>query len=272
MSENIHEEKIEQESTSAKHNEEEKNTVTVDKNLPPAREDAPNEDAIPSTCRALRQLADHLEESKSPLFHPDQVLVPRAETLELIRGLAELCMEETLGDPSEDDELLDSLAATRSQGRFRPLELVRNRAATIMREASERADATIKDAQTLSSKLIQDTEEKIKERYDELDRDIAARMDLTREESSKRLSEARQALTQARQEAVEILEAHRERAEHDYEGYWERAERTVLVSYERSASILSVACELYERELNVIRKDLEELNTILHDLKLKRPV
>lgn len=224
-----------------------------------------------SVCSALRDLADHLEMAKAPLFHPDEVLVPREETAELIRGLAELCTEEAIGDPSEDDELLDSLAASRPSDHYKPLELVRKRASEMMEDAQKHANMIIEDARTLQAQMIDEAEAKIQERYDDLDRDIAARMSVTREESDKRLATARRELTASRQKSMEILEDYKNRAAEDYEGYWERAERTVLVSLQRSESILHKACDLYERELDVIRKDLHTLKTIIKDLKQFEP-
>ena len=61
-----------------------------------------------------------------------------------------------------------------------------------------------------------------------------------------------------------------DKAEDDYQGYWERAEQTLFAAMLKSESVLSKGCEIYERELAVIREDIESIEDILEKLARTR--
>lgn len=226
-----------------------------------------------SICQDLHDLQKHLEEASSPMFHKNEVLVPREKTLRLIRSLTILCdVDPSYIDGASEDLLIDRLACDPGNGEYEPLKRARCRAQTIIQNASKQAETIITDAKVLATQLLAETEAEIKEKYDDADLQIAARMDTAKEESSKKLNEARSELTSSRQHSVEILSKYLEKAEIDYQGYWERAENTVMASLEQSESILTKAAEIYRKELEVIRQDRDELSEILDHLKRYRPL
>lgn len=228
-------------------------------------------DPAVSTCEELRQLANELENGKSPMFRKDEVCVQRKPALQLIRGLTALC-DAQQGDGFED-ELFDALASSdhEDEADFKPMYRVKNRAKSIIDDAMRQADVIVNDARVLSNRLLYDTESKIQSKYDEADSEIEARMTTTKEESTKRLTEARDELTASRKQSVEILNLYMNKAEDDYQGYWERAEQTLFASMLKSESVLGKACDIYERELKVIREDLETIEEIMEQLARSRP-
>lgn len=228
-------------------------------------------DPAVSTCEELRQLAKELETGKAPMFRKEEVCIKRKPALQLIRGLTALC-DAQQGDGFED-ELFDVLASSdhEDEADFKPMYRVKNRASSIIDDAMRQADVIVNDARLLSNRLLYDTESKIQAKYDEADSEIEARMTTTKEESSKRLSEARDELTASRKQSVEILNLYMNKAEDDYQGYWERAEQTLFASMLKSESVLGKACEIYERELKVIREDLETIEAIMEQLARSRP-
>ncbi len=226
-----------------------------------------------SICQDLHDLQKHLEEANSPMFHKNEVLVPREKTLRLIRSLTVLCdVAPSYIDGASEDLLIDRLACDPGNGEYEPLKRARCRAQTIIQNASKQAETIITDAKVLATQLLAETEAEIKEKYDAADLQIAVRMDTAKEESSKKLNEARSELTASRQHSVEILSKYLEKAEIDYQGYWERAENTVMASLEQSESILTKAADIYRKELEVIRQDRDELSEILDHLKRYRPL
>lgn len=226
-----------------------------------------------SICQDLHDLQKHLEEANSPMFHKNEVLVPREKTLRLIRSLTVLCdVDPSYIDGASEDLLIDRLACDPGNGEYEPLKRARCRAQTIIQNASKQAETIITDAKVLATQLLAETEAEIKEKYDDADLQIAVRMDTAKEESSKKLNEARSELTASRQHSVEILSKYLEKAEIDYQGYWERAENTVMASLEQSESILTKAADIYRKELEVIRQDRDELSEILDHLKRYRPL
>lgn len=226
-----------------------------------------------SICQDLHDLQKHLEEANSPMFHKNEVLVPREKTLRLIRSLTVLCdVDPSYIDGASEDLLIDRLACDPGNGEYEPLKRARCRAQTIIQNASKQAETIITDAKVLATQLLAETEAEIKEKYDDADLQIAVRMDTVKEESSKKLNEARSELTASRQHSVEILSKYLEKAEIDYQGYWERAENTVMASLEQSESILTKAADIYRKELEVIRQDRDELSEILDHLKRYRPL
>lgn len=226
-----------------------------------------------SICQDLHDLQKHLEEANSPMFHKNEVLVPREKTLRLIRSLTVLCdVDPSYIDGASEDLLIDRLACDPGNGEYEPLKRARCRAQTIIQNASKQAEIIITDAKVLATQLLAETEAEIKEKYDDADLQIAVRMDTAKEESSKKLNEARSELTASRQHSVEILSKYLEKAEIDYQGYWERAENTVMASLEQSESILTKAADIYRKELEVIRQDRDELSEILDHLKRYRPL
>ena len=226
-----------------------------------------------SICQDLHDLQKHLEEANSPMFHKNEVLVPREKTLRLIRSLTVLCdVAPSYIDGASEDLLIDRLACDPGNGEYEPLKRARCRAQTIIQNASKQAETIITDAKVLATQLLAETEAEIKEKYDDADLQIAVRMDTAKEESSKKLNEARSELTASRQHSVEILSKYLEKAEIDYQGYWERAENTVMASLEQSESILTKAADIYRKELEVIRQDRDELSEILDHLKRYRPL
>lgn len=226
-----------------------------------------------SICQDLHDLQKHLEEANSPMFHKNEVLVPREKTLRLIRSLTVLCdVDPSFIDGASEDLLIDRLACDPGNGEYEPLKRARCRAQTIIQNASKQAETIITDAKVLATQLLAETEAEIKEKYDDADLQIAVRMDTAKEESSKKLNEARSELTASRQHSVEILSKYLEKAEIDYQGYWERAENTVMASLEQSESILTKAADIYRKELEVIRQDRDELSEILDHLKRYRPL
>lgn len=226
-----------------------------------------------SICQDLHELQKHLEEAASPMFHKNEVLVPREKTLRLIRSLTVLCdVDPSYIDGASEDLLIDRLACDPGNGEYEPLKRARCRAQTIIQNASKQAETIITDAKVLATQLLAETEAEIKEKYDDADLQIAVRMDTAKEESSKKLNEARSELTTSRQHSVEILSKYLEKAEIDYQGYWERAENTVMASLEQSESILTKAADIYRKELEVIRQDRDELSEILEHLKRYRPL
>lgn len=226
-----------------------------------------------SICQDLHDLQKHLEEANSPMFHKNEVLVPREKTLRLIRSLTVLCdVDPSYIDGASEDLLIDRLACDPGNGEYEPLKRARCRAQTIIQNASKQAETIITDAKVLATQLLTETEAEIKEKYDDADLQIAVRMDTAKEESSKKLNEARSELTASRQHSVEILSKYLEKAEIDYQGYWERAENTVMASLEQSESILTKAADIYRKELEVIRQDRDELSEILDHLKRYRPL
>lgn len=226
-----------------------------------------------SICQDLHDLQKHLGEANSPMFHKNEVLVPREKTLRLIRSLTVLCdVDPSYIDGASEDLLIDRLACDPGNGEYEPLKRARCRAQTIIQNASKQAETIITDAKVLATQLLAETEAEIKEKYDDADLQIAVRMDTAKEESSKKLNEARSELTASRQHSVEILSKYLEKAEIDYQGYWERAENTVMASLEQSESILTKAADIYRKELEVIRQDRDELSEILDHLKRYRPL
>ncbi|MEE0510168.1 MAG: hypothetical protein UDG94_02940 [Peptococcaceae bacterium] len=221
-----------------------------------------------SICEDLHHLQKLLEEGRSPIMHKTEVLVPREKTLRLIRSLTAICdVDPSYIDCASEDKLIDRLVSEHTDDDYRPLERARNRAQTIIQNATKQADTILNDAKTLARQLLAETEAEIKEKFDEADEQIAVRMTTTKEESTKKLNEARSELTSSRQRSVEILSKYLEKAENDYQGYWERAENTVMASLEQSESILGKAADIYQKELATIRQDKEELDEILHHLK-----
>lgn len=228
-------------------------------------------DLVPqmTTCDELRALEALLVEGKSPLFHNKEVLVPRDETLRLISGLTALC---TAGEEDGEDDLFDRLVSSDHDEDvdYKPLYRVKDRAKTIIDDAMRQADIIVGDAKVLSNKLLQHTESSIQEKYDLADEEIAVRLNTTKEESAKRLTEARDELTASRKQSVDILNLYMNKAEDDYQGYWERAEQTLMASLSKSEAVLSKACDIYERELAVIREDLQTIENVLEELSRYR--
>lgn len=226
-----------------------------------------------SICDELHQLETLLTDARSPIFHKDEVLVPRASTLALIQSLTAVCdVDASYLDSAADDTLIDDLISINSVGEaYRPLERARERSRTIISEAMKQADLIVTDAKTLSAQLLAEADAEIKEKFDAADEQINVRMSTAKEESSKKLKEARTELTVSRQRSVEILSKYLEKAEDDYQGYWERAEQTVMASLKKSESILTKAAEIYRREIEAIQEDREEINRILEELSVKRP-
>ncbi len=221
-----------------------------------------------SICEDLHQLQTILEEGRSPLLHKTEVLVPRERTLRLVRALTAICeVDPSYIDGVSEDMLVDRLVSENSDDDYRPLERARDRARTIISDATKQADTIIGDAKTLARQLLAETEAEIQEKFDAADEQIAVRMTTTKEESTKKLNEARTELTTSRQRSVEILSKYLEKAENDYQGYWERAENTVMASLEQSESILGRAADIYRKELATIHQDKEELDEILEHLK-----
>lgn len=221
-----------------------------------------------SICEDLHHLQNILEEGRSPLLHKTEVLVPRERTLRLVRALTAICeVDPSYIDGVSEDMLVDSLVSENSDDDYRPLERARDRAKTIISDATKQADTIIGDAKTLARQLLAETEAEIKEKFDAADEQIAVRMTTTKEESTKKLNEARTELTTSRQRSVEILSKYLEKAENDYQGYWERAENTVMASLEQSESILGRAADIYRKELATIHQDKEELDEILEHLR-----
>lgn len=221
-----------------------------------------------SICEDLHHLQKLLEEGRAPMLHKTEVLVPREKTLRLIRSLTAICeVDPSYIDCASEDKLIDRLVSEHTEDDYRPLERARDRAQTIIQNATKQADTILNDAKTLARQLLAETEAEIKEKFDEADEQIAVRMTTTKEESTKKLNEARSELTSSRQRSVEILSKYLEKAENDYQGYWERAENTVMASLEQSESILGKAADIYQKELATIRQDKEELDEILTHLK-----
>ncbi|MDO4280683.1 MAG: hypothetical protein Q4C56_03545 [Peptococcaceae bacterium] len=221
-----------------------------------------------SICDDLYQLQSILEEAKSPMFHKTEVLVPREKTLRLVRSLTAICeVDPSYIDGGAEDKLVDRLVSEHSDEDYEPLKRARNRAQSIIKNATDHADTIVNDAKILATQLLTETEAEIKEKYDAADDRISLRMTTAKEESSKKLNQAREELTISRQRSVEILSKYLEKAEDDYQGYWERAENTVVASLEQSESILKKAEEIYQRELDAIRQDRDELDEILEHLK-----
>lgn len=223
-----------------------------------------------STCEELRHLADELENGPAPLLKKDHVVIERRPALELINGLTALCEAR----PGEDfeDELFDALAASDHEGSsdFKPMYRVKSRAQTIIDEAMAQADLIVNDARLLSNQLLRDTDAKIQSKYNQADDEIEARIETAKEASIKNLTEAREELTASRKQSVDILNLYMDKAEDDYQGYWERAEQTLFAAMLKSESVLSKGCEIYERELAVIREDIESIEDILEKLARTR--
>lgn len=224
-----------------------------------------------SICEDLHHLQKILEEGRSPLLHKTEVLVPRERTLRLIRSLTAICeVDPSYIDCASEDKLIDRLVSEQTEDDYKPLERARNRAQTIIQNATKQADTILGDAKTLARQLLAETEAEIKEKFDAADEQIAVRMTTTKEESTKKLNEARSELTASRQRSVEILSKYLEKAESDYQGYWERAENTVMASLEQSDAILGRAADIYRKELIAIHQDKEELDEILNSMKKYR--
>lgn len=229
-------------------------------------------DEMITTCEALRALKDHLHSAPTPLFKKDYVLVHRNETLTLINTLVDLCNEDPFDTSLIGDGLIDKLSGcSNGEGSDEPLSLVKKRVQTILNDAMTQADLIVNDAKILSHQLLSNTEKKIQARYSEAETEINARMALTREESSKRLTEAKDSLTHARQQSEEILRKYLDKAEDDYEGYWERAEKHLEASHIKSLTILNKAVDIYKKELNAIKEDMQTLEDILRELEINRP-
>lgn len=224
-----------------------------------------------SICEDLHHLQKILEEGRSPLLHKTEVLVPREKTLRLIRSLTAICeVDPSYIDCASEDKLIDRLVSEQTEDDYKPLERARNRAQTIIQNATKQADTILGDAKTLARQLLAETEAEIKEKFDAADEQIAVRMTTTKEESTKKLNEARSELTASRQRSVEILSKYLEKAESDYQGYWERAENTVMASLEQSDAILGRAADIYRKELIAIHQDKEELDEILNSMQKYR--
>lgn len=222
----------------------------------------------PSICQGLAELQKQLEEGKAPMFHKDEVLVNREQTLALIRSLTNICNADASYIDCAEDALVDVLVSDdTAEDSYKPLERARKRARTIITNAQSQADDIIRDARVLSGQLLAEAESEIREKYDDADEAISARMTTAREESSKKLNEARSQLTSSRQRSVEILNKYMEKAESDYEGYWTRAEHTVIGALKQSDQILEKAEKIYGRELEFIRQDKQELESILEKLR-----
>lgn len=221
-----------------------------------------------SICEDLYNLQTLLEEGRSPFMHKTEVLVPREKTLRLIRSLTAICeVDPSYIDGASEDNLIDRLISDHTEDDYMPLERARDRAQTIIQDATRQADTILGDAKTLARQLLAETEAEIKAKYDEADEQIAVRMTTTKEESTKKLNEARSELTTSRQRSVEILSKYLEKAENDYQGYWERAEHTVMASLEQGDSILGKAADIYSKELATIRQDKEEISEILEHMR-----
>lgn len=217
----------------------------------------------------LSALADELIDAPSPLLRKDSVIIDRASTLALVEELLAYCESE---GPAADDNLMDALTADGHQDEtYKPLRRVKARAQVVIAEATVQADHIVNDARVLSRQLLQDTEEQIKARYDEVDADIKSKLDGAQILSQQRLTEARTALTSSRQQAVDILNRYMDKAEDDYQGYWVRAEKTLQAALEQSDLVLAKVTDIFEREMDVIGKDLQTIDDILEELKMNRP-
>ncbi|MFP5522123.1 hypothetical protein [Peptococcus simiae] len=217
----------------------------------------------------LSALADELIDAPSPLLRKDSVIIDRASTLALVEELLAYCESE---GPAADDNLMDALTADgHNDETYKPLRRVKARAQVVIAEATVQADNIVNDARVLSKELLQDTEEQIKARYDEVDADIKSKLDGAQILSQQRLTEARTALTSSRQQAVDILNRYMDKAEDDYQGYWVRAEKTLQAALEQSDLVLAKVTDIFEREMDVISKDLQTIDDILEELQMNRP-
>ncbi|MFP5527625.1 hypothetical protein ACLGL1_03970 [Peptococcus simiae] len=236
--------------------------------VPASRRDIIADGSRPLTEK-LSALADELIEAPSPLLRKDSVIIDRASTLALVEELLAYCESE---GPAADDNLMDALTADgHNDETYKPLRRVKARAQVVIAEATVQADHIVNDARVLSKELLQDTEEQIKARYDEVDADIKSKLDGAQILSQQRLTEARTALTSSRQQAVNILNRYMDKAEDDYQGYWVRAEQTLQAALEQSDLVLAKVTDIFEREMDVIGKDLQTIDDILEELQMNRP-
>ncbi len=226
--------------------------------------------AVPTLYDRLQDLADELVDGRAPLLQKDHVIIHRDDALDLIETLIGYCEE---GGVSVDDALIDRLSSDAHQGDtdYMPLRRVKQRARVIIGDATVQAEHILDDARTLAARLLQETEDKIEARYDEAEQEINVRLSSTNEVSAKRLNESRDELISSRQRAVDILNRYMDKAEEDYQGYWERAEKSLIVSLQKSDTAYGKVAETFERELKVIREDIETIDSILEELKLNRP-
>lgn len=220
----------------------------------------------------LLALAEDLRTGKSPLFRENQVILDRERHLALLDHLLGLCADERIYGISPEDALVDVLASDGHDSMAdAPMRRVKERARVILGDATVQAETILGDARALASQLLSEAEEKISKRYEEAEADLDQLIANNKEASRNHLMDARAELSASRKQAVDILNKYMEKAEEDYQGYWERAEKTLLVSYEKSDRALEKGAEIFEKELALVKMDMETLEEIITDLKNKRP-